>query len=303
MHCPTLDQLPAPPRGKSGWPWTVETSRGRSGLPRITIVTPSFNQSQFLEETLRSVLLQGYPDLEYIVVDGGSTDSSVGIIRKYEPWLARWVSGKDRGQADAIRKGFEWATGEIIGWVNSDDLYLPGSLMRLADGFVRKPQADVVYGNLYRIDADSRVLEEHRQTPFQRMGYLYGGFYLHQPSTLWRRELMRAVGGVNPEFSFDMDNDLFVRFALRGAPFRFERAFVACFRVHPESKTSRILHVSKAENDRIRDTYLDFGYNSFRGRLARNVAKARRLFWYTVQGDLPWLVRRGWLKATGPRKN
>ncbi|HVQ64636.1 MAG TPA: glycosyltransferase, partial [Terriglobia bacterium] len=119
MRCPALDELPPPPAGRTGWPWTEETtlsirtSAKDLTLPRITIVTPSYNQGSFLEETIRSVLLQGYPDLEYVVIDGGSTDQSVSIIRKYEQWLTHWASEKDRGQGDALCKGLRLATGEV----------------------------------------------------------------------------------------------------------------------------------------------------------------------------------------------
>src|SRR5438477_6018886 len=118
----TIEEFPRSAQGKRGWPWIArarEMSASQINWPRISIVTPSFNQAQFLEETIRSVLLQGYPNLEYIVMDGGSTDGSVEIIEKYSPWIDHWVSAKDKGQADAIYRGFERATGEIIGWVNS----------------------------------------------------------------------------------------------------------------------------------------------------------------------------------------
>ena len=156
---------------------------GGEPWPRITIVTPSYNQAEFLGETIRSVLLQGYPELEYIIVDGGSVDASVPIIQKYERWLSHWSSESDRGQADAIRKGFARATGAVSGWLNSDDLYLPGTLAHVAGRFSRQPSPAVVYGNLYRIDPQDRIIEEHRNTPFLRWGYLYGGWFLHQPST------------------------------------------------------------------------------------------------------------------------
>ncbi len=127
MSCPTLADLPSPPSNQTGWMWNEESSQLPENmpdghqLPRITIVTPSYNQGQFLEATIRSVLLQGYPNLEYIIIDGGSSDNSVEIIRKYEPWLAYWVSEKDRGQAHAINKGFAHATGSIYAYLNSDD--------------------------------------------------------------------------------------------------------------------------------------------------------------------------------------
>ncbi|MDO8303698.1 MAG: glycosyltransferase, partial [Sedimentisphaerales bacterium] len=132
MRYPNLKELPAAPAGKTGWPWTVESPAPAlsqiTNCPRICIVTPSFNQGEFLEETIRSVLLQGYLNLEYIIMDGGSTDNSVEIIKKYSPWLAYWTSQKDNGQADAIYRGFEKASAEYIGWVNSDDMLLPDAL-------------------------------------------------------------------------------------------------------------------------------------------------------------------------------
>src|SRR5947207_6789592 len=139
MTAPRLDDLPAPPSGRKGWPWTEATPKAPEkstpnfSWPRISIVTPSFNQGQFIEETIRSVLLQGYPNLEYIIIDGGSTDNTVGVIKKYEPWLAYWVSEKDRGQCDAINKGFARATGDIFAWLCSDDVYAPGALRRIAE--------------------------------------------------------------------------------------------------------------------------------------------------------------------------
>src|SRR5262245_29806610 len=129
MRCPNLSDLPSPPPNRQGWPWTQEGAPRLDGTPgecwpRISIVTPSYNQGRFLEETIRSVLLQGYPDLEYIVIDGGSADDSVEIIRKYERWLSFWVSERDRGQVDAINKGLRRCSGVLRNWLNSDDFLL-----------------------------------------------------------------------------------------------------------------------------------------------------------------------------------
>ena len=288
----TLAELPPPPPGKTGWPWTEQSNPLPAGLSRISIVTPSYNQGPFLEETIRSVLLQGHPDLEYIIIDGGSSDESVAIIRKYEKWLAYWVSEKDAGQAAAIRKGLDRVTGSICAYLNSDDIYMPNALGRVAARFASQPEPDVVYGNLYRIDPQDRVIEEHRNTPFSRWGYLYGGFFLHQPATFWKTKTVRAVGGVNPDFRFDMDNDLFMRLALSRARFAFVRNFVAGFRVHPTSKSSTIQHVSKAENEKMRKVYLPFPFNSMKGYVIRNATRAKRVLWYGVQGDLWWLAKR-----------
>lgn len=125
MRCPSLSDLPEPPPGKSGWPWTEESLRVLErppdrALPRITIVTPSFNQAEFIEETIRSILLQGYPDLEYFVLDGGSTDDSIDIIKKYSPWITYSVSEPDRGQSAAINRGLRMGSGSYATWINSD---------------------------------------------------------------------------------------------------------------------------------------------------------------------------------------
>src|SRR5579862_8034570 len=132
-----LASLPPPPPGRTGWPWTVETSPpvAANAWPRITIVTPSYQQAAYVEETLRSVLLQNYPALEYIVIDGGSSDGSANLIERYASRLAYWHSQRDHGQADAINQGFDRATGEIVGWLNSDDFLLPGALFAVAQAF------------------------------------------------------------------------------------------------------------------------------------------------------------------------
>ena len=137
MRCPTLSELPPPPSGKTGWPWTQASPQLPDQMPdgaewpKISIVTPNYNYGRFIEETIRSVLLQGYPNLEYIVIDGNSTDNSVEIIKKYEPWLTYWVSEKDKGQANAINRGINLATGEWFNWINSDDILLQNAFLTL----------------------------------------------------------------------------------------------------------------------------------------------------------------------------
>jgi cellulose synthase/poly-beta-1,6-N-acetylglucosamine synthase-like glycosyltransferase len=137
IRCPTITALAAPPNGETGWPWDIETPADSSSGPKITIVTPSYNQAGFLEQTIRSVLLQGYSNLEYIIIDGASSDGSVDIIRKYQQHLAYWVSEKDHGAADAIGKGFSKATGSICGWLNSDDFYRPAALQKVVAALQR----------------------------------------------------------------------------------------------------------------------------------------------------------------------
>src|SRR5882724_1831262 len=163
MRCPSLSELPAPPEGRTGWPWTTESPRvdgdpawAASPPPSITVVVPSYEQASFLEETLRSVLLQGHPDLELIVMDGGSKDGSVDIIRRYERWISSWVSEPDGGQSAAINKGWRRATGRLLTWLNSDDTLLPGWAREMTLALGRDAAVDFAYCDVQVVDRDSR---------------------------------------------------------------------------------------------------------------------------------------------------
>ena len=162
MRCPTLSELPTPPRGKRGWPLTEETPQLPDTMPDgqpwpgVSIVTPSYNQGRFIEETIRSVLLQGYPDLEYIIIDNSSVDNSVEIIRKYEKWLTYWVSEPDKAQSQAINKGFEKATSEIYAWLNSDDYLLKDALKNVAHAYRASPKAGAWRGGSLFVTVDGK---------------------------------------------------------------------------------------------------------------------------------------------------
>jgi glycosyltransferase involved in cell wall biosynthesis len=260
-------------------------------LPRISVVTPSYNQAHFLEATIRSVLDQQYPNLEFIIVDGGSTDNSVEVIRRYETHLAYWISEKDRGASDAIAKGFAKATGDIMAYLNSDDVYLPGTLDAVAAAF-SNDRADVVYGNCYWIDAEGRTIGERRQTPFLRSGYLYGACDLQQPATFWTRVAFDKAGGMDPAFQFAFDTDLFFRFALQGARFKHVNRFFAGFRIHGESKSSTQRTRCEAELTLLRKRDLRYPFRSPQATVIRNLARLGRTAWYVLQGDGLWLIRR-----------
>jgi glycosyltransferase involved in cell wall biosynthesis len=180
-------------------------------LPLISVVTPSYNQARFLEDTLRSVLSQDYPRSEHIVVDGGSTDGSVDIIRRHAPHLRYWVSEPDRGQSHAINKGLAMAQGGVLAWLNSDDTYLPGALAEVGAFFARHPDVDLVYGDYVYTDADGRPLR--RRHVFATMSYeslLYHD-YLGQPAVFFRRSLFDKVGPLDESLHYCMDWDLFLR--------------------------------------------------------------------------------------------
>ncbi|MCL4486512.1 MAG: glycosyltransferase [Chloroflexi bacterium] len=201
-------------------------------------MTPCYNQGPFLEETIRSVLLQGYPNLEYIVIDGGSADGSVEIIRKYAAWLAYWVTESDSGQSHAITKGFARSSGEILGWLNSDDVYAPGALEQSAGHLVLHPRAAAVYGQAQFIDEASRVIGRYVTGQFNVAEFF---FYdcIAQPATFFRRAAFNRVGGLNESLHFCLDYDLWLRMAV-GGRFDYRPTNWAYYRTHPESKSSTL---------------------------------------------------------------
>jgi glycosyltransferase involved in cell wall biosynthesis len=253
------DVLPSP-AGKSGWPWTDERIGAPHGepdallLPSITIVTPSFNQGQYLEETIRSVLLQGYPNLEYLVMDGGSSDNSLEIIQRYASQLTFWRSEKDGGQSAAIAQGFGMSTGDILGWVNSDDLLLPNCLRRISQYLAKHPKVVCVVGGSITIGSAGgttpdrfglpKIVRGERETLKSLL--MRGGLSFYQPASFWRREAYFAAGGLDTNLSFAMDYDLYLRLAQLG-PFGHIDDLLACFRLHPESKTINLQPVRQRE--------------------------------------------------------
>jgi glycosyltransferase involved in cell wall biosynthesis len=274
----------------------VGLAKKDTSYPRISIVIPSFNQGQFLERTILSVLNQKYPNAEILIIDGGSKDESLEIIQKYEQFVDYWVSEKDDGHADALNKGFRHATGDIFAFLNSDDLYLPGALFSVASEFQNRT-VDVVYGNLYYIDPQDAILEERRLTRFSRMGYLYGGCDLLQPTMFWRKDLFHSVGEISTQYKFSFDMELFYRFAEAGARFRFLRGFLGCFRIHPQSKTCTISQVRERDDKKIRAS-LSHSFDSRWAQRVRFLEKLRRIMIYVGQGDAGWLLQQAQGRAS-----
>lgn len=204
-------------------------------LPRITIVTPSYNQGQYIEETILSVLGQNYPNLEYIIIDGGSKDNSVEIIKKYADSLAYWVSEPDKGQSDAINKGLKKATGDIVAWLNSDDCYTPGTLLQVGQQFAANPNAGIVMGNVVNVAANGS--ESVYANQFEPVDFM-SRVAIHQPGVFWKRELNLRYGYLDPSFYYLMDQELWVRLFFNTRCIAIDQPF-ARFRIHDEAKTGK----------------------------------------------------------------
>jgi len=204
--------------------------------PLVTIITPSFNQAPYLEETINSVLGQTYPRIEYIIMDGGSTDGSVEIIKRYQNKLAYWVSEKDRGQTDAINKGFARAKGEVLAWINSDDTLRPNAVEEAVRFLNDNPDIGLVYGDTHYIDEHSKVIGRFpaAQTDLARLrrGYVH----IPQQASFFRKSIWDQIGPLDPEFFFAMDYDLWVRIAGK-AEIRYLPRWWANFRLHRGAKS------------------------------------------------------------------
>jgi glycosyltransferase involved in cell wall biosynthesis len=210
----------------------------RPNWPTISVVTPSFQQADFIRRTLDSVLDQDFPALEYVVQDGGSTDGTAKILREYEERLHRWISRPDDGQSNAINCGFSKTSGEIMAWLNSDDLLMPGALHYVADFFLRNPHVDVVYGHRILIDEYDREIGRWVLPPHDEEVLSWADF-VPQETLFWRRRIWDRVGGrVDESFQFAMDWDLLLRFQEAGAQMVRLPRFLGAFRVHTRQKTS-----------------------------------------------------------------
>jgi glycosyltransferase involved in cell wall biosynthesis len=318
MKFPSLRDISRTPSdSKIGWPWTEQTKAASevpaddATWPKISIITPSYNQGKFLEETIRSVLLQGYPNLEYIIMDGGSTDNSAEIIGRYEPWLTYWVSEPDRGQSHAINKGFARGTGDILAWLNSDDIYLPGTLITVGKTVKRILEADqrwdgwILGGCLYEDLVRMETKEISPVLPPEDKVRLLG-WRCPQRSGFWTKACWKEVGGLSEDLHFVFDTEFFLRLVFSGYKPQVLPEVFAVGRLHESCKTmsrpeawgpevlkmydrlanflepndrKRVRRAVKADLARVR-----YNHDLNRGRWLAAVVAASQIFWYSP----PW---------------
>lgn len=241
MRCPSLKDLPPPPLDKTGWPWTVENPQlpdcmpNGKPWPKITIVTPSFNQGNFIEETIRSILLQGYPDLEYIIIDGGSSDDSVKLIQKYGRWIAYWVSEKDGGQADAIQKGIYHSSGEIFNWINSDDLLTQQALEQV---MLSIGENDILCGEVINFrDSGTSMRYDNRNLSYRNLLLWENDICYQQPGCWLKLEILEKIGGLQTDLHYVFDYEMMLRYLRHTNRIAYLNKATALFRLHGESKT------------------------------------------------------------------
>ncbi|MBL7813558.1 MAG: glycosyltransferase [Saprospiraceae bacterium] len=236
-----IQDLPTPFESKTGFPWTVGTEIVyHTFLPKITIITPSYNQGEYIEETIRSVLLQGYPNLEYMIIDGGSTDRTIEIIKKYEKFLHYWVSERDKGQADAINKGIEKATGEVFNWLNSDDVYLPNTLLKVGGYFLDK-KVDVLCGReIQRNEETGEEFLTHGTLVFENLEQTIAWAFCDQPPTFMRLDIVKNLGKLETCLHFCMDAELWVNYLTHFGLSKVKKAddVFNVFRLHKQAKSS-----------------------------------------------------------------
>ncbi len=289
MRCPDLSELPAPPAGRQGWPWTEAAPRlpdtlpDGSAWPRISIVTPSYNRQEFIEESLRSVLLQGYPNLEYVVVDGGSSDNTMEILERYRPWLATCISEPDRGWRDAVNKGFARCTGQIATFFSSDDLYLPGTFGIVGSRWPELKGYGAVVGGFFHVDESSRPIESEliaprlpQPAPIDLSLTEPRLWRLHQVATFYLLDALDSVGrSVEEDLLYNADRDLIYRICRSFPVDLISDRPLAAFRIHRDSLAGGSQRRSAAE---LEYAHMQLSYCKGDGHERRRRKIARHFF-------------------------
>lgn len=227
-------------------------------LPKISVVTPSYNQGKYIEDAIKSVLSQNYPGFEHIIVDNCSTDETLEILKKY-PHL-RWISEPDKGQSHALNKGFKMATGDIIGWLNADDYYLPNTFLKIVKPFHDHQDIDIVYGNWNFVDAEGNIIKRFQSLPFSQKAIIYYGPYIGSTALFFRRKIIDEGTFIDERFKYTMDWEWYARLGKSKKKFVFINSTLACFRVHSQNQSLKFSKMNKMDRFFVRAQQLAEGY-------------------------------------------
>ena len=258
------------------------------GFPKISVITPSFNQGKYLERTICSVLNQDYPDLEYIIIDGESTDKSVEVIRKYKNYLTYWVSEKDKGQSHAFNKGLREATGEIIGWINSDDLYLNRCLFQAAEYFRLHPSIDIVFSDYYYVDQNDGFIKRRKEIPFNYAIYIWTGDCYHANCAgFFRKRVFERAGLLDESLHYGMDYEFYLRASRAGLKFGHVRQYWGAYRLHGESKSVASHELQTRDSVNITDRFVPATASGFGRWWRKELFRVFRISWKCLLGSYP----------------
>ena len=252
-------------------------------LPKISIISPSLNQAAYIERTILSILDQNYPNLEYIIIDGGSTDGSVELIKKYENYLTYWVSEKDEGQSQAINKGLKRATGEWLAWQNSDDIFYPGTFYSLADAARKNRQSSLITGNMNLIDEQDCIISDLKYVTPTYQSLLAEGMVLTNQAAFWRRNIHEKIGYLNEDLHCGFDFEWFLRILEVGRATHVNQVWGG-LRMHSQTKTSQLQALFEREYEQIRK-----GRQATRSQL--RFYQLRRLLLMLTRGDFAYIIR------------
>ena len=260
-------------------------------LPKISIVVPAYNHAHFLERTLLSIINQNYANTEIIVIDGGSKDNTIEVIEKYQNYISFWVSEPDKGQSDALNKGFARATGDIYGWLNSDDIYYPNVFNVAVENFLKYPSKKVVYGDFLNIDENDAITDYVFAFDMSINHLLYEGFFMNAQSMFWRKTVHQNFGSFDVSLSRSMDYDMIVRFGLKEGNDSFLRindTFFGCFRVHEAQKTQNFDSEVLKEQEANAIKYGIPHKFKQKGKFLRFLFRFRRMYWYVKRGGFTY---------------